>query len=138
MRTFYIFKINRDLAVLMNEVPYNLYRTLEGIYLLDKNSISYGKDLLDQVIIPIDKAKYNRTIYDLNKDNDFYTKVGDKHTIYNKYRNETTTIIIKNSHILLTTNVMKSNLKNFLPSNDFFVCDFLNKDYFWLSKLIHI
>ena len=138
MRTFYIFKINHDLSILMSEIPYNLYRALEGIYLLNKDSISYGKDLLDQLIIPFDKNELNKEIYEINKDNDFYTKVGDIHTIYNKYRDETTKISVKHSHILLETNTISQNVKNFLPNNNLFACDFVNKDYFWLSKLIHI
>ena len=75
MRTFYIFRSNREMSLLMREAPYNLFKSLEGIYLLDKASVGYGKDLLDQLIVPIDKLKYNRLIYDKNKDNDFYMKI---------------------------------------------------------------
>ena len=138
MRTFYIFKISKNMTLLTEDNPYNLYKTLEEIYLLDKKSVSYGKDLLDQLIIPINKEKYNRVIYEINKDNDFYMKMGDKHTIYNRYRDESTTIIIKNSHIILQTTSINKNITNFLPSRNLFVCDFKNKDYFWLSKLVHI
>jgi hypothetical protein len=45
-------------------VVYNLFKSLEDIYLLDKTSIGIGKDLLDQIIVPIDKIKYNKLIYD--------------------------------------------------------------------------
>ncbi len=138
MRTFYVFKINSDLSILMEETPYNLYKTLESIYLLDKNNISFGKDLLDQMILPLEKDKINRLIYEKNKDNDFYMKVGDKHQIINKYRQENTEIIVKNAHILLKTNILSKNIKNFLPCKDFFVCDFASRDYFWLSKLVHL
>ena len=41
---------------------YNLFKSLEDIYLLDKTSIGIGKDLLDQLIVPIDKLKYNKLI----------------------------------------------------------------------------
>ncbi len=136
MRTFYVFRISSDLSVLMEDTPYNLYKTLESIYLLNKESASFGKDLLDQLITPLEKDKISKTIYELNKDNDFYMKVGDKHKIINKYRKEQTEIEVKNSHILLKTNAFYKNIKNFLPSNYFFVCDFANKDYFWLSKLV--
>lgn len=138
MRTFYVFKISRDLSILMADTPYNLYKTLEGIYLLDSSSISFGKELLDQVIVPLEKDKVNKMIYEINKDNDFYMKIGDNHRIVNKYRKEETNLIVKNSHILLKTNILNKNIKNFLPTNDFFVCDFANKDYFWLSKLVHL
>ena len=113
MRTFYIFKISNDLAVLTKDTPYNLYKTLEGIYLLDKGSISYGKDLLDQVIVPLDKEKYNKDLYEKNKDNDFYMKFGNTHKIINKYRKEETEIVVKNSHIVLKTNVLSKNIKTF-------------------------
>ena len=136
MRTFYIFKISNDLAVLTKDTPYNLYKTLEGIYLLDKGSISYGKDLLDQVIVPLDKEKYNKDLYEKNKDNDFYMKFGNTHKIINKYRKEETEIVVKNSHIVLKTNVLSKNIKTFFPVPNLFACDFESRDYFWLSKLV--
>ena len=94
----------------MKESPYNLFKSLEGIYLLDKADVGYGKDLLDDLIVPIDKLKYNRLIYDKNKDNDFYMKIGDNHKVVNKYRKEETNIWVKNSHILLKTNIINKNI----------------------------
>lgn len=138
MRTFYIFRINRQMGILLKNSPYNLFKSLEDIYLLDKTSIGIGKDLLDSLVVPIDKEKCNRLIYELNKDNDFYMKNGDTHKIVNKYRNENTTIIVKNSHILLKTNIINRDIKKFLPVNQAFACDFQNKDYFWLEELIHL
>ena len=55
MRTFYIFRINKEMEILLKDSPYNLFKSLEDIYLLDKTSIGIGKDLLDQIIVPIDK-----------------------------------------------------------------------------------
>lgn len=124
--------------MLLRNNPYNLFRSLEDIYLLDKTSIGIGKDLLDQIIIPIDKLSYNKKIYELNKNNDFYMKVGDTHKVVNKYRKEETTIVVKNSHILLKTNIINRDIKKFLPITDAFACDFQNKDYFWLEELIRL
>ncbi len=138
MRTFYIFKISKEMSILLKDVPYNLYRSLEGIYLLDKSNISYGKELLDNLIVPIDKQKYNKLIYEKNKDNDFYMKVGDNHRIINKYRKEETNIIVKNSHILIKTNIISKDIKKFLPLKELFACDFENKDYFWLEELVRL
>lgn len=138
MRAFYIFKINKEMGVLLKDSPYNLYKSLEDIYLLDKTSIGIGKDLLDQLIVPIDKERYNRLIYELNKDNDFYMKNGDTHKVVNKYRKEETIITVKNSHILLKTNIINRDIKKFLPITEFFACDFQNKDYFWLEQLIYL
>ena len=138
MRTFYIFKINKEMGVLLKDSPYNLFKSLEDIYLLDKTSIGIGKDLLDQLIVPIDKERYNRLIYELNKDNDFYMKNGDTHKVVNKYRKEETIITVKNSHILLKTNIINRDIKKFLPITELFACDFQNKDYFWLEQLIYL
>ena len=138
MRTFYIFKINNEMSVLLKNSPYNLFRSLEGIYYLDRANISVGKDLLDNLIVPIDKLKYNKLVYDKNKDNDFYMKVGDNHRIINKYRKEDTSIVVKNSHILLKTNIINKDIRKFLPLSGLFACDFENKDYFWLEELVRL
>jgi len=138
MRTFYIFKINYEMEILLKESPYNLYRSLEGIYYLDKTNASYGATLLDNLIVPIDKDKYNRLIYDKNKDNDFYMKFKDTHRIINKYRNEDTNILVKNSYLLVRTNIINKDFIKYMPLNDLFACDFENKDYFWLEQLIYL
>ena len=138
MRTFYIFKINKEMGILLKESPYNLFKSLESIYLLDKASVGYGKELLDQIIVPIDKVKFNKLIYEKNKDNDFYMKIGDNHRIFNKYRKEETNILVKNSHILMKTNIISKNIQKFLPLNGLFACDFENKDYFWLEELVQL
>ena len=126
------------MCALLRNNPYNLFRSLEGIYYLDKANISYGKELLDNLIVPIDKLKYNKMIYEKNKDNDFYMKVGDNHRIINKYRKEDTNIIVKNSHILIRTNIISKDIKKYLPINELFACDFDNKDYFWLEQLVRL
>ena len=122
MRTFYIFKINRELSILLLENPYTLYKTLENIFLMNRDSVSLGKEILEQVTNIIDAKTYNEMIYEKNKDNDFYIKIGNKHQIYNRYRDEETTIIVKNTHILMKTNVLPKNIKYFLPTNDLWVC----------------
>lgn len=126
------------MGILLKESPYNLFKSLEGIYLLDKASVGFGKDILDQIIVPIDKMKYNRLIYDKNKENDFYMKSGDTHKIINKYRKEDSTITVRNSHILLKTNIINKDIRKFLPISELFACDFENKDYFWLEELVRL
>lgn len=126
------------MSVLLYSNPYTLYKTLESVYLLDKESIGVGREILEQVSNLIDTIAYNKMIYEKNKNNDFYMKIGSNHRIYNKYRDEETNIVVKNTHILLTTNVLPKNINLFLPTNDLFVCDFENRDYFWLSQLIAI
>ena len=47
-------------------------------------------------------------------------------------------ILVKNSHILLKTNIINKNIRKFLPLNELFACDFENKDYFWLEELVRL
>lgn len=136
MRTFYAFKINKELSILLKDSPYNLYRCLENIYYMDSKNAMLGRDLLEQVISLINVNNSNKLIYEKNKNNDFYTKIGSHHRIINKYRAEETNIWVKNTHYLITTNTLPRYLINFIEPYNIFICDFENKDYFWLTKLI--
>ena len=91
-------------------------------------------DLPGTVLI---KSDINNLLYETYKDNDFYAMKGDKHLIYNKYKDETTEIDTHFNYLLLKTNTSKKTIfQNLLFNNNLFVCDFQNKDYFWLDKLI--
>ena len=137
MRTFYIFNINDYLATLTKDNPYNLFKTLEGVYYLDKNDIDIGLNLFDQITVPFHKDDINKLLFETYKDNDFYTKRGNKHKIYNKYLNETIEMEPHCAYILLKTNCSKRYIfQNLLINNNLFACDFHNKDYFWLEKIV--
>ncbi len=137
MRTFYIFNISDYLATLTKDNPYNLFRTLEGVYYLDKNDLDLGISLFDQIAVPFHKEEISQLIYDTYKNNDFYTVVGNKHRIYNKYLDELVEMEPRCTYILLKTNASKKNIfQNLLINKNLFACDFKNKDYFWLDKLV--
>ena len=137
MRTFYIFNISNYLAALTKDNPYNLFKTLEGVYYLDKSNIDLGVSLFDQIAIPFHKNDINELIYSTYKDNDFYSSFGGKHKIYNKYLNELTLLEPRTTYILLKTNTNKKYIfQNIMINNHLFACDFKNKDYFWLDKLV--
>ncbi|MFI3260230.1 MAG: sporulation inhibitor of replication protein SirA [bacterium] len=138
MRTFYIFYINNEFKVLARSNPYNLFKTMETIYYLDKHDLSVGANLFEQVAIPFDREKLNQFIYKNHEDNDFYTKNRNTHKIYNKYRDENTVIETHLAYLSLKTNVNKKEVFKKVHINDnMFVCDFENKDYFWLDKVIN-
>jgi hypothetical protein len=137
LRTFYIFNISKELAILCKDNPYNLFKTLEGVYYLNEADLNYGMSLFESVAIPFHKTEINNEIYKTYKDNDFYSLKGYKHKIYNKYKDELTEIDIHSAFLLLKTNTNKKTVfQNLLFNNNLFVCDFKNKDYFWLDKLI--
>ena len=112
MRTFYVFKIKKEMTILTKETPYNLYRTIENLYYLDNSYMSVS-------------FKVYR----------YYKKDGNVHKINNKYIPEESMLKVYRSHIVLKSNVIKPTfLVNYLMSDNLFVCDFKNKDYFWLDQ----
>jgi hypothetical protein len=139
MRTFYIFNISDYLAILTKETPYNLFKTLEGVYYLDKTQLDVGISLFEQIAIPFHKDDINKLLFDTYKDNDFYTLSKGKHRLYNKYLNEIVEFEPRLSYILLKTNSNKKSIfQNIMINNHLFACDFQNKDYFWLDSIVSV
>lgn len=136
MRTFYIFKINKELAVLTKDSPYSMFKSMEQIYKLDKKDFNLGLKLFEQLAVPIDYDKINKTLYKKYKDNDHYIKYRNVHKINNRYKPEDTKLTVNRVYLLLESNIIKPLfLKTLNIDNDLFVCDFENKDYFWLESL---
>lgn len=134
MRTFYIFKINKEFKIITKDKPYNLYLALDNIHKMDKEDIKLAYKLFDEICdININK-NLNDSIFNELKDNDSYTKFNNNHLVYDYYTRENSKLIVNNSYIKLksTSNVpiFFNILKNF---PNFFVIDFKTKDYFWLS-----
>ena len=112
MRTFYIFKIKEEYATLTEKNPYQLFHMLDFIYTLD-----------------ISEAKKYQEDY-------FYTKFKNIHQVHNYYKEEETKLMIKKHYLLLKSSVMNPVFLNDLKEiHRLFLCDFENKDYFWLDKL---
>ena len=139
MRTFYVFKIKREIGILTKETPYTLFKTIMNLYYLDNynNSISYN--IYNDLFNKIDKEYVDNKINNIYKNNRhyIYNKEKDVHEIHNKYLKEDTLLRVYKSHIIIKSNVIKPNmLFNYLGSDDLFVCDFKNKDYFWLNEFV--
>jgi len=84
-----------------------------------------------------DKDYINKRIDNLFKSNRYYSSEGDIHKITNKYRPENSTLKVYKSHILLKSDVINPTLLvNYLMTDNLFVCDFKNKDYFWLNEFV--
>lgn len=136
MRTFYIFKINRELAILTKDSPYNMFKSMEQIYKLDKKDFSIGFKLFEQLACPLDNKKINNRIFSIYKNNDYYTKYRNIHKINNRYKPEETKLIVNKVYLVLKSNIVKPLFFKALNyDSDLFVCDFENKDYFWLEEL---
>lgn len=138
MRTFYIFNIKKEMSILTHDTPYNLYRTIESLYYLDNINLGLSYKLYDQIFDSFDKEYMNVVINRIYQNNNYYYQENNRHVISNKYRPENSYLYIHRSHLLLKSNVIKPTLlTNYTNSDNLFVCDFKNKDYFWLSEVIN-
>lgn len=138
MRTFYIFNIKKEMSILTHDTPYNLYRTIESLYYLDNINLGLSYKLYDQIFDSFDKEYMNVVINRIYQNNNYYYQENNRHVISNKYKPENSYLYIHRSHLLLKSNVIKPTLlTNYTNSDNLFVCDFKNKDYFWLSEVIN-
>lgn len=135
MRTFYLFEIKEDLKQLLKKTPYELYRTLETIY-YETNEVEVSFLFLKQLITPISIKQLDVALFKRFKDNYFYTKFKNVHCMHDVYRKENTTLKLYKTYLKLETNVIKPRFLEELQKNhNLFVCDFAEKDYFWLDSL---
>ena len=99
MRTFYVFKIRKEMTILTKETPYNLYRTIEHLYYLDEYNMGVSFKIYNDIFDTFNKDYVNKRISCLFKNNKYYSFEDGKHIIYNKYKPETTYLKVYKSHI---------------------------------------
>ncbi len=135
MRNFYIFEIREDIKKITKENPYELFHTLETIY-YQKEDKRLTVHFLSQLLNPILIKDLDIALFRRFKENYFYTKYKNVHTMHDVYRKEDTRLILNKSYLKLETNVVKPRFLEELKYNsNLFLCDFEEKDYFWLDSL---
>lgn len=134
MRTYYIFCINNEMSILAKDNPYILFRSFESIYKGKRNDLYVASNLFEQLTNRVDN-KINDKLKQKFKDNDYYMYTLNRHAYYNKYKDEKCELLVKNAYLLCTTNSIKPVLLSKLKKNNLFICDFQNKDYFWLDEI---
>ncbi len=137
MRTYYAFIIKDSLIHFYSKKPYSLYRILEQIYNLKSNDVVLGYRLLEQVTTPFGLRKTNQFIYNRYYNELSYSKSELGHIIKNLYSEEITLLKVFNSHVRIKSNINYSSffdsIKNY--NKNIFICDFENRDYFWIDKI---
>lgn len=137
MRKFFVFNINDEMTILSKKNPYNIYKALEQIYKMKKCDLIVGTNIYEQLVSIININKLSDEIFNQYKNNDYYSKFNNSHTFYNKYRPESTKMIINNSYLVIESDaIFPDFLKYLSQKQNFFACDFENKDYFWLDELV--
>lgn len=137
LRTFYIFKIKNDFYNLYLNNSKNLYTLLTQLYYLKRDSINYGFSLFNQLTESIDKDKLDRKIFIKYHKNMIYSKNGNDHIINNLYKNEVSILRIKKAYLLIESNNNYSTFFKIINElgNNYFICDFINQDYFWINDI---
>ena len=136
MRTFYIFKIKEEYAILTENNPYQLFRMLDFIYSLDRSDVSKGADLFYKIVNGLNEKALDIKLFKKYRENYFYTKYKNMHQVNNYYKKEESKLIIKKHYLLLKSTIIKPTfLEDLKEERHLFLCDFENKDYFWLDKL---
>lgn len=135
MKVYFIFDIKKEFVNLYKNNEKILFDILRQIYNLDNSEISFGYTLLNQIINKIDKDYIDQKIYIKYHQYIPYSKKNMTHYINNMYRNEISRLSVKHSYIKLEQENKSSMFLDILRnySNNYFVCDFKNKDFFFLS-----
>lgn len=138
MRTFYLFEIKDNVLKNYKNSYEELYNLLENVHYLKTDDIVLGYKIFSSIVDPIDKDFYNEEIKHNNINNECYICYNYTHTINDFYNNESTKMIINNSHIKIKSN---KNIPSFFYDirkyKNIFVCDFNNCDYFLLNETVY-
>ena len=134
MRVYYLFKINDSFTKLYYNKTYYLYKMLEQISLSSKSDFIISYRLFDQIAQTFDKTNVNSNLYRAFSFDQNYTKSLNKHILDDGI--EKTKLCVYTTYIKIKTNKNITEFFKILSNeSNVLVCDFNNKDYFWLSKV---
>ena len=134
MRTYYIFRINKYFTYIYKKFPFKMYKIIEELYYTKEYDMLSSYKYYQRFAVPFNKLSLNEYIYNLNKKNINYTRDNNIHIICNEKYNK---LLINNSCMILKTNDIYSVFLNDINIHldNIFICDFENKDFFWLDSL---
>ena len=136
MRVYYVFKINNFFTYMYKNRPYKLYKILEEMYHYKDYDMVLSYKYYEQIATNFNKANLNDKLYHSLIEDKYYSKKGNIHIYADNY--EYTRLGVTNTNLKIKTNINYPTFFKVLNSYNYniFVCDFYNKDYFWLDKII--
>ena len=140
MRMYYVFNVKNEIAKLYNDKPSSLYKILENIYYMHQEDVNYGFAIFKQLTNKNKVLELNNDIYiKLHKDL-VYSKLDNEHIINDLYHDEVSILRIKKSHMVIESNKSISSFFKILNdiNNNYFVCDFKEKDFFFLNNITNL
>ena len=124
MYRYYIFDIKNKF-----KNDNNLYRLLKTLDTLNLKYINYGELIYNEMCKPINRENIKEILKDYNA-----KKVSRKYFIC--LNDEITIVVIKYSRLIIISNKLYPDIFNRLKieCENLFVCNFLNDNYFYVSK----
>ena len=134
MRTYYIFNVNRYFTYMYNESPFKMYKIFEEIYHSRDYDAVKTYRVFEGIANPFNKIMLNEYISYEYRYKYGYRKEDNIHILSTR---ENTRLKINNYNIKIETDNNYTDFFKYINNynENLFVCDFDNKDYFWLSKL---
>lgn len=136
VRVFYVYNINDYFCSVYDKYPYKLYKMLEDAYLTKRYNIKLSSSMYEQVITNFNKLFMNNFIFANNKLDIYYYNKDNIHLITSN--SEYSKLMVTSYCLKIKTNLnyprFFSNIGQY--SDNIFICDFINKDYFWLNKVV--
>ena len=133
MRTFYVFKLNKNYITPAKKEPYNIYILLNSIYTYKRKNINIPFNLFKEICIPINRDFFNKYFYDKLKSNEGYTKFKSIHMYHNYFTGEDTKMAVNISHIKIKSNI-EENIFITNLIDGLFICDFKNSICYFCNK----
>lgn len=111
-----------------------LFKMFNEIYSSNDQDLINKFRLFEQITIPINKKIFNNYIMLKHRDDMFYTKNDNVHTIEND--KEISRLTINNTFLKIKSNKnINTFIKDIVDSREcLFIIDFKNKDYFWINE----
>lgn len=111
-----------------------LFKMFNEIYSSNDQDLINKFRLFEQITIPINKKIFNNYIMLKHRDDIFYTKNDNVHTIEND--KEISRLTINNTFLKIKSNKnINTFIKDIVDSKEcLFIIDFKNKDYFWVNE----
>ena len=127
MRKYYLFIIRNKKF----QKPKEIYHVLEELFYLNSNKFKYGIKIFEELCEYFNKEKF---LYCLKEK--FETR--NNKILVNDI--ESALVEVTNTCIVIKTNKNVSNLFKYLNeiNSNILICDFINKDYFWLNDFVKL
>ncbi|MDD6879492.1 MAG: sporulation inhibitor of replication protein SirA [bacterium] len=137
MRIYYVFDIKKEYISLYDNTPSSLYSVLNQLYHLRKKDLEHGFNMFKQLTNKIDNESVDKDIFLKMHKKMTYSKKNNSHIINNLYKDEISVLVAKKAYILINSNKNFTEFFNILAQSNknYFVCDFNNNDYFFISSV---